>query len=99
MNPLKEKLLEEFDEKFVASITSSPGNIEHARAVIFFEDQLKIKSFLSSTLDQMLDAAIGAVPEEMATNESKMKMLSWNACRTETLKNLSALKSGNDRAQ
>lgn len=45
-----EEILKEFEEKFEASITSSPGNIEHARAVIFFEDVVKIKDFLITHL-------------------------------------------------
>ena len=50
MKEPREDWEKEFDEKFVASITSSPGNTEHARAVIFFEDQVKIKDFIRSLL-------------------------------------------------
>lgn len=51
-----------FEDKFVAHITSKPGNIEHDRAVIFFEDMLKIKDFIRSELS----SAVAKAEQEMA---------------------------------
>ncbi len=52
---------EEFRKKFVASITSSPGNIEHARSVIFFEDVVKIEAFIKKLLEDELAKVIEKV--------------------------------------
>lgn len=62
-----ESWAEEFDKKFVASITSSPGNIDHARAVIFFEDKIKIKSFIANLLHQREEELRKIVEREHST--------------------------------
>lgn len=54
---------DEFNEKFVAHITSSAGNIEHDRAVIFFEDTVKIRDFISSLLASQLQSIIESLEE------------------------------------
>lgn len=47
---------ETFQNKFVAHITSKPGNIEHDRAVIFFEDIVKIEALIEKTLSSQAHA-------------------------------------------
>lgn len=96
MNPLKQKLLEEFREKFTKTWSGLP----------LHQDSFdKLESFLSQTIDTVLDAAIEAVPEEgsglkiretvseMNTFLEEASEVGYEKCRAETLKKLKALKS------
>ena len=65
---LKNKILEEFDEKFTCKKTGETGFVQHFMAKDEYANPRTIKDFLSQSLDQAynsaIEDAIKAVPEE-----------------------------------
>ena len=109
MTPLKDEILKQFDERFNPEMTNvSGGKYRHETFCCggdycggHEEDMEKFKSFLSSAIDQMLDAAEGCVPREITKEEKDVhgkipvrehEILGYETCRTETLSKLKALR-------